>query len=602
MINSFKKVIKDNKIELFYITFLIIFLLVISIPRLFTQYSIGIGNWDTYLYLENARSFASMGWGDVASISPVVPYILSLFFRIINSTPQEAIFNLSVLMYIVGTVSLYLIFRFKFNHMISYVGSIIYATFTLLYSWVAIGGNDITGVSLTLLTIYLILLAHEKNNKYYYIAMPIAAFAFLSRYTAGVMIFAIIFYLLINKISKNEFKTFIKGSVLGVLCVSPFLYHFYRILSTPFPFLGQFSGTVNNTKVLDAGYLPDTMYYIKHIPNYITSYIPHTGATFENVVNPMGNIPSVISYVFIILCIIGIFLIFYNSYKYVIKSNRRLLTGNNQINIIIALILTIICLISINSVSYIITTILTLSVLYIIKHILEDYDIWYLNYDLLMLSLLLVYIIFQSILSTKNDRYFITVLPFIAYFITNALYYIYNFIDFKIEIKNIKISTIISIVIVLFLLGNSLCYNNNIPEENHFNNIQQACKWFDDNCEFDNTTVIYSDNWPAVSWYLNVYCRRGVPDVTMENTTWTFTKNILKSNDEHEPASFYIDTNNENKMDYVGLSKIKSINDVQIYQNTYEKEYNIRSRGLLEYKDYYNMLFKEHMNESDYYD
>ena len=88
----------------------------------------------------------------------------------------------------------------------------------------------------------------------------------------------------------------------------------------------------------------------------------------------------------------------------------------------------------------------------------------------------------------------------------------------------------------------------------------------------------------------------------MENTTWTFTKNILKSNDEHEPASFYIDTNNENKMNYVGLSKIKSINDVQIYQNTYEKEYNIRSRGLLEYKDYYNMLFKEHMNESDYYD
>ena len=70
-----------------------------------------------------------------------------------------------------------------------------------------------------------------------------------------------------------------------------------EFISTPFPFLGQFSGTVNNTKVLDAGYLPDTMYYIKHIPNYITSYIPHTGATFENVVNPMGNIPSVISYV-----------------------------------------------------------------------------------------------------------------------------------------------------------------------------------------------------------------------------------------------------------------------------------------------------------------
>jgi hypothetical protein len=45
-----------------------------------TQYNISIANWDTYLYLENGRNFAKMGWGDVPSIAPVLPMIISKFF------------------------------------------------------------------------------------------------------------------------------------------------------------------------------------------------------------------------------------------------------------------------------------------------------------------------------------------------------------------------------------------------------------------------------------------------------------------------------------------------------------------------------------------
>lgn len=596
---KFKRFIKDNKTELSYISLLIISLLIISIPRLFMQYNIGIGNWDTYLYLENGRSFAKMGWGDVASISPVVPYILSLLFRISNTTYPEAIFNLSVFMYILGVISLYLIFRFKFDYKTSFVGSLIYATFTLLYSWVAIGGNDITGVSLTLLTIYFIILAHTKNNKYYYIAMPIAAYAFLSRYTAGVMLFAIFFYLIISKVSKKEFKKFIVGSIIGVLTISPFLLHFYRVLGTPFPFLGQFSGTVTNTKVLDAGYLPDTMYYINHLPNYINSYVP-INANFENIVNPMGNIPCIVSYIFIALFILGILFVFYSMYKHIQSSNRTFLTKNNRINIIITIILAILALASINNVSYIITTILILAVLFMIKYVMEDYEIKYLNYDLLMLSLFLIYLIFQSILSTKNDRYFITALPFIAYFITNALYYIYNYIDAKINIKQVKISLIISSIIVVFLVVNSLYYTSTIPEENHFRDVEDSCKWFMNTQDYNNSTIIYSDNWPAVSWYLNIYCRRGVPDISEDNSTWTYPMNLLKKSNKHEPASYYIDTNNEYKKDFIGFSKIKRIGDVEIYQNTYEKNLKVKSADSNKYEEYYDSLFNKY-NEGSIY-
>ena len=82
MINTLKNFITDNKKDLSYIALLTIFLLIITIPRLLVQYNVGIGNWDTYLYLENGRNFAKMGWGDVPSISPVLPMILSkMFFK-----------------------------------------------------------------------------------------------------------------------------------------------------------------------------------------------------------------------------------------------------------------------------------------------------------------------------------------------------------------------------------------------------------------------------------------------------------------------------------------------------------------------------------------
>ena len=97
-------------------------------------------------------------------------------------------------------------------------------------------------------------------------------------------------------------------------------------------------------------------------------------------------------------------------------------------------------------------------------YIFKKYDIKYLSYDFLMISLFFIYLIFQSVLYTKKDRYFITVLPFIAYFITNAIYYIFKYINHKISsIKNIKPTTIITAVVVIFLVFNSLSFAASIP-------------------------------------------------------------------------------------------------------------------------------------------
>ena len=75
-----------------------------------------------------------------------------------------------------------------------------------------------------------------------------------------------------------------------------------------------------------------------------------------------------------------------------------------------------------------------------------------------MISLFVVYLVFQSILSTKNDRYFITVLPFIAYFIACGVSWIYELIDkhvspLEVKKRSVKLSSVISTILIVFLIN-----------------------------------------------------------------------------------------------------------------------------------------------------
>lgn len=587
MINNIKTFITDNQKDIKYIFALTIFLLIISIPKILAQYHVGIGNWDTYLYLENGRNFAKMGWGDVPSIAPIIPITLSKLFLLAGHPYQEAIFNIDVIFYILGIVSFYLLLRIRFNENMSILGSVILSTFTLLYSWVAIGGNDIIGVTGTILAVYLFIISHKYDNRFYLLAFPIAAYAFLSRYTAGVMIFTIIFYLVISKIRFKEIKYVILGGILGVISISWFLNNFNKHLGTPFPFLGQFSGTVSNTVVLDSGFLPDSWYYIKHIPNYLISYVPNVD-TFNALVNPMGNVPSIFSYMYILLFILGLAFIVYRVYN-IVKSKDYELNNIRKLLICVSLLLFVVFLFTLGLISYIISSIMFLIVLYIIWKVFEPYEIKYFDYELVMISLFVTYLIFQSILFTKNDRYFITVLPFIAFFITYALDSLFTHIR---KINNgIKVQNILIIIVILGLLANTLLFVGGIPSQNEYADIEDACSWLDDNRIINNSTFIHSDNWPAVTWYLNVYGQRGVINTSNVSERIRFANEILSYSKHHMPSSYFIDTTSSEKYDYPGLTLIKVVGNVGIYENNYVKygteylksdEYNSRIKDEIE--------------------
>lgn len=588
----FKDFIYENRVEIYYIMALIFILFILAIPKLFNQYGVGVANWDTFLYLENGRNFAKMGWGDVASIAPVLPMILAKLFLLAGHVYTSAIFNVDVVFYVMGVVVLFLIMRLRFNNMVSFVGSLIYATFTLLYSWVAIGGTDIIGVTGTLLALYFVILGCDYDSKFFLVAFPVAAYAFLSRYTAGVMLFGIIFYIFITRLNKNKLLNIVLGLLLGVVSVSWFLNEFYVKLKTPFPFLGQFSGTVSNVKVMDAGFLPDSWYYIMHLPNYLSSVIPG-GLGFNNVINPMGNVPTILSYILILLMMFGFVFVFCNIYK----SNSEetgFLKQRNIMLIVFCVVLFLITVFTIGSVSYFVSDILFVVDMLVLYYLFRNVN--NLKLDLLMMVLFFVYMVFQSVLYTKNDRYFITVLPFIAYFITNAINEIYLWINNckTSKIHNIKITTIISACIVMLLVFNTLSFVNTMPGQSEYENIGEATTWFSQNYpNYTNKTVIYSDNWPAITWYLNIYAQRGVIESEGGEGAYNLAYMMLADNKTHHAASFYIDTTNGYIINYPGLTPIKTIGNVTIYENSYLIEHPNTPLNSSEYHTYYNNLFQK---------
>ena len=136
---------------------------------------------------------------------------------------------------------------------------------------------------------------------------------------------------------------------------------------------------------------------------------------------------------------------------------------------------------------------------------------------------------------------------------------------------------------------NTLFFVSVMPSDNDYADIGDACDWLIEHENITNSTVCYSDNWPAVTWYLNIYCQRGVPNTTDYYYKTKFAEEILTRNDSHMAACYYIDATNSEKVDYPGMIKLNGFDTVQIYKNRYLDEYGYNYT----YTDEYDVKLKE---------
>ncbi|MDP3484739.1 MAG: glycosyltransferase family 39 protein [Methanobacteriaceae archaeon] len=597
---SFRKIYNKMEKRPFwaYSIILIAFAIIFTIYLLEVQIRIGVIYWDVYLYLNNALMFAGLGEGYKIYLSPLIPFLTSLLYRA-GFVFQSSLYLVTGLIFILGIYGMYLLLNLRFTHLKSFAGAIIFTSCSVLLPWAVSGALDVPAVCFSIWTIFLAVYGLEKNNKAIYFIFPAAALAFLTRYTSGLLILPLLFLFITHYFDKGFTKSEIKkiaiSIVLGILIFLPFVGFFYANLGNPFPFLDQFGVSVeNHASTRDPGLMPDKAYYLKNIPNYISSYpLNDSRLDFGSMMTPNTGQVNPISYLFLFLT--GLGLISYvsgilNKLWAFLKNNcldsvtkKNTSSGRNinkkldswfnnryilPIMVFLVEILIILFIISLGGNSYLISELLMFSTILITYFALRKIEIIkgreikkVFRIDLIILIWFLTYLISHSFLSIKVDRYFITMIPAVVYFMVLGLSNTGNLIarlTNKLDHKKIISGAIIIILAVTLFASALQPYEDKVPYK-VYGFLEEGAKMMKTYDPHYKEQVIFSDQWPALSWYLKMDVQRGYP--LDFKTSAEFSQMLKNSN-----ATYFISTNGRGSLNMEGYSKVANDKIVYIYK------------------------------------
>ena len=125
------------------------------------------------------------------------------------------------------------------------------------------------------------------------------------------------------------------------------------------------------------------------------------------------------------------------------------------------------------------------------------------------------YLIFQSILPLKVDRYFITMAPALAYFIVLGLSESIPLIESKIKLINVKSGLIYVFIALIFLSCSTATFFGHTPKKTFTIDIEHSCQWINSSDLVYKDKVICSDYPNAVNWYLKKKLKVVILDYTM---------------------------------------------------------------------------------------
>ncbi len=493
---------KQNVTKYTLLLALIIILCLITYFRVKIQIYLGPG-WDTYDFLSNALLFAGKGSGyyDLAR-PPLISFLTSIIFRF-GYISETVIFAVDGVLFIFGAIGLFLLLNYRFNVILSFLGSILYATFPIVLNFLGFGLTDAPSVSFCIWTLYFIIMAVKNNSKYYYLAFPFLMLAFLMRFNSALLIIPIVFYILINRDSLKDIKDMLIGIFISFLIIIPF-FIFFQLHSDNFlyPFLTSFGATGSSFSPNNYAYNSNLDYFIKGIPSYIG----------EEIYN-----------IFKVIIVILSMIVIYSSIKTVIANRPTLNTLKSNkskiIKFVIFLILLLLFIETFGNITYLQSLIIFFTLLFISYELLKTLKSKNIDMDLLIFSFFMTYFIFHSIFTIKVGRYFIVMAPAVAYFLVFGINEILNALKFKSRDK-IIISSIISIYILFIALSSVSPYLDDLKKETQgFNEENKglkslnekttvADKWLIDYDPNYKEKVIYSDLWQFSAWHLKTNVKK----------------------------------------------------------------------------------------------
>lgn len=542
------------------------------------QMRIGVPYWDVYNYLNNAIIFAGMGTKTSSTIiylSPLLPFLTSLFFRM-GYVSINAIFIVSAVIFTIGVIGLFFLLKERFNAIGSLTGSLIFISFPVVLSWAVSGCTDIPGISFSIWALFFMVIGLKRDYRYLYLVLPTFVMAFLIRYTSGLILLPILLYLLINidhvKKMKN-LKKVILGIIIEIGVLITALAYFFVKLKTAASVFSLFTSIASSsfTGANDVAHNTNVLYYIQNLLNYI-SIGPFQGP-YQQIMNPSQGVPTLLSYLISLIVIFG--LIFYIHRIYISKINfeeKKILRTDNLIKIGLILVLFILLLVSFYYKYFILSEIILFAFLYGAYVILikgkAGYEQKKLELDFMFLSWFGAYLIFQSTLPLKVDRYFITMAPALAYFIVLGLSEFITKFRPKIKYKNVKPGLICLLIALIFLSCSTATFIGHTPKKTFTIDIDHSCQWIKAYDPDYKDKVICSDYPNAVNWYLKKEIRAGFP--RLYNNEDDKFEDFLQQID----ADYYIDSTRKFHPEIKGYRIIKKFGVVAIY----EKKAKIRDK------------------------
>lgn len=467
--------------DLILIAIIVIASSIIVYFRLMIQYLPNHGpGFDSYALLSNALTMAGKSTYYEIGRPPVQPFLLSLFFRM-GFVSELVAYMVDAVFYGLGAIGLYLLSRRRMSPLLSLTTAFIFMSFPDMILNLTLGATDIMAISLSIWAIYFAVLGGEKNSRFFIPVFPLFILAFLTRYTAGVMLFPIIFYLSKQGSVLRYMKVYAQSISLAALILFIDISYYWRITrgQALFQFLGPLSvaTTVERTPSrIVTGATPPKAFFVTNFPDFIS----------------ISTLGWIITGLFIVgLLILAISLI-------------KIRTRSIPISVtIIVGSFGLVAFLTFSSINFLLANIVIV-ILFIFglthffkfekKHLVDALIfIWFVSF-----------LCYHSHQLVKESRYFITMAPQTAYFAALGLGILTEWLK-KIKPKLIyQFATgILALSVIAFSVFSTYeSYNKvkniggwGIPEA-----VEEVCDWI--RPKLDEDSVVYADYFVAVAWYL----------------------------------------------------------------------------------------------------
>ncbi len=515
--------LKNNDVK-FILAILIISSLLVAYYIQFTE-SIGIYCSDVFVYLLNALYYSGTNIHATSTIFlyPLIPFLTSLLFDL-GFKSELSIYLITGIFAILGNIGFYLLLRTRFNEVLSLTGSVMYATFALNLAWLANGTLDIPAVTMIIWCVLTSYIAIKLNPKYYMIAMPLFVICLFTRYTAGLILPALLLYYVYEKgfkITPEDKPYIIKGIIwsIGLFVVISIMLAILSNFNTSLldSAAARVEGGRGNT--LDQAYNTDMSYYFTNFPEFISA----SKTTFVNFTPELEN-STILSWISLGLLAIGCIL---GAMKIKLNRNKETIGGVLAFLVAIALF---------NHISSLFTIVIAFIGLYLIgkdsKH--KEY--------LAMLGWILSFYIFFTYFNIRVNRYIIPAIPPIIYFMMISI----ELINEKIKINK----NIIPLVLIILFVIQGFAYTSTYEDIQNFKATEEISDYIiQNNPDYENQSIgVY--NIRPYSWYLQT----DVIGIPTANTTHIDQSNV----------TYYISNNELSNL--TNYTQVKNIDDLYLYE------------------------------------